>query len=108
MIALSALHSRADPSAYARQRMLSSLTDFSSALPEGTGKIFLLQCTTSAYVEETDFMKLSALSEPNVKDGFAIGAGAGRGGSEWVLFRMLLVKAAKELAVEAAVEVGEL
>ena len=50
-------------------------------------------------------MKLSALSEPHVKEGFAIGDGAG---NEWALFGVLLVRAAEESAVEAAARVCEL
>lgn len=51
--------------------------------------MFFRQCSTSEYAQETDCMKLSALREPQTKDGLASRNGEGRGGSKgvgWALF----------------------
>ena len=47
VMAFKAMHSRAEPSAYAGNRRNSSETNDFPAFPYGTGKIFLFHCTTS-------------------------------------------------------------
>ena len=46
-MAFKAMHSWAEPTAYARNRRDSSETNDFQAFPYGTGKIFLLHCTAS-------------------------------------------------------------
>ncbi len=80
VMAFRATHSSADPSAYARNKRDSSETKEFPAFPDGTGKLFLLQCTISLYVVEMVVKTVALSSVPQTNVGLAIGVNVGRSG----------------------------